>query len=387
MRIAILLNEAYPVGMAATNRIHLYAKGLKELGNEVRILIPRPTEPSGKIKNTDIRGNYEGVYFRYACNPVISSSFIKRRIQNIKSILNFLTFFVGYNPDIILTVSNDFRDTFYAKVCSVIIRSKIVREKNEVPFHNLNEISKKRQRRIIAEFKFFHGIIVISDTLRDFFIKDLSLKLKILEVPILIDNHKHIVNNQRKNLIEPNLVYTGSLINRKDGILHIIEAFSKIASKYPQVRLIMTGDINSTSDKEEILKYLETNKIKTRVDLVGYVSKEELIRLTSTATALLLAKPDNRQNRYNMATKIGEYLLTGRPVVISSVDPVCNHLENKVDAFTVKPYGNDFTEALRFILDNPGKAGEIGLKGQEKANQLFDYKIHAARMNDFLKEL
>jgi len=127
--------------------------------------------------------------------------------------------------------------------------------------------------------------------------------------------------------------------------------------------------------------------IKTRVDLVGYVTKEELIRLTSTATALLLAKPDNRQNRYNMATKIGEYLLTGRPVVISLVDPVCNHLENKVDAITVKPDCNEFAGALRFILDNPGKAGEIGLKGQTKANQLFDYKIHAARMNDFLKEL
>ncbi len=386
MKIAILLNEAYPVGMAATNRIHLYAKGLLELGNIVRILIPRATEKPGKAKNIEKRGTYEGVYFRYACNPVMSPNFLKRRIQNVLSVTNFLTFFVSYNPDVVLVVSNDFRDIFYAKICSIFIRSKIVREKNEVPFHRLNEISEKRERKIVREFNLFHGIIVISDTLRDFFIKDLSLKVKILEVPILIDNKNHSLD-KRNISVEPNLVYTGSLIDRKDGILIIIKAFSRIAESFPHIRLIMTGDINSSPDKEKVFEYLETYKIKTRVDLPGYVSKEELIRLTSTATALLLAKPDNRQNRYNMATKIGEYLLTGRPVILSSVDPVCNHLTYRVDAFVVNPDDNEIADELRFILGNPEKAVEIGSKGQEKANQLFNYKTHAARMNDFLKEL
>ena len=387
MRIAVLLNEAYPVGMAATNRIHLYAKGLLEMGNEVRIFIPRPTELHGKIKNTEAKGKHDGVNFQYACNPVKSKSFLKRRIQNAISFLSFLGFFIRFNPDVILTVSNDFRDTLFAKVCSVVVRSTFVREKNEVPFHRLNDISEKRKRRIIAEFKLFHGIIVISDTLRDFFIKDLSLKVKILEVPILIDSQKHVLSSQGKRQVEQNLVYTGSLINRKDGILVIMEAFSEIADRYPDVRLVMTGDINGSPDKAEILEYLEAHNLKTRVDLVGFVTKEELNRLTSTATALLLAKPDNRQNRYNMATKVGEYLLTGRPVVLSSVDPVCNQLAHRVDAFIVHPDSSEFAEELRFILDNPGRAGEIGSKGQKKAYQLFDYKVHATRMNNFLKAL
>jgi glycosyltransferase involved in cell wall biosynthesis len=387
MRIAILLNEAYPVGMAATNRIHLYAKGLLEMGNEVRIFIPRPTEFHGKVKNTQVKGKHEGVFFQYACNPVKSSSFLKRRIQNVKAFVHFLSFFIRFNPDIILTVSNDFRDTLFAKVCSIMVRSKMVREKNEVPFHRLNEVSEMRKRKIIAEFKLFHGIIVISDTLRDFFTSDLSMKVKILEVPILIDSRKQVSSSQDKVTILPNLVYTGSLINRKDGILSILEAFSEIAGAYPDVRLVMTGDINGSPDKEKILDYLESHNLRARVDLVGYVSKEELMRLTSTATALLLAKPDNRQNRYNMATKVGEYLLTGRPVVLSSVDPVCTQLTHRVDAFIVRPDGGEFAEELRFILDNAGKAAEIGSAGQKKAYQLFDYKVHAARMNDYLKAL
>jgi glycosyltransferase involved in cell wall biosynthesis len=213
------------------------------------------------------------------------------------------------------------------------------------------------------------------------------MKVNILEVPILIDSQKHVLSSQDKPPMEPNLVYTGSLINRKDGILFILEAFSEIAGTYPEIRLVMTGDINGSPDKETILEYLESHNLKTRVDLVGFVSKEELIRLTSTATALLLAKPDNRQNRYNMATKVGEYLLTGRPVVLSSVDPVCRQLVHRVDACIVHPDSSEFAEELRFILDNPGRAGEIGSEGREKAYQLFDYKVHATRMNNYLKAL
>ncbi len=44
MKILIILNEPYPIGMACTKRIHLYAKGLTELGNNVKIIIPKPTE-------------------------------------------------------------------------------------------------------------------------------------------------------------------------------------------------------------------------------------------------------------------------------------------------------------------------------------------------------
>lgn len=35
MKIAVILNEQYPNGMAASNRTHLYSRGLAEIGNDV----------------------------------------------------------------------------------------------------------------------------------------------------------------------------------------------------------------------------------------------------------------------------------------------------------------------------------------------------------------
>jgi glycosyltransferase involved in cell wall biosynthesis len=386
-KIAIVLNEPYPMGMAASNRTHLYAKGLLELGNEVRILLPRFLKESGKIMNNEFDGIHEGVYFRYACNPARRSRLLSRKIQTVLSILNSFAFFINYNPGVVIVVSNNSRDIILTKICSIIIHSKIIREVCEVPFHWLSEISRNRKRRVKAEFGLFHGLILISDTLEDFFIKELSLNVKILKVPILLSLEERNLKKENTHTIVPNLVYTGSLSNHKDGILLIIKAFSRITENYPQVRLIMTGDISYSPDKENILKYIEDYKINTKVDLTGYISKEELNRLTSTAAALISAKPYNRQNHYNMATKVGEYLITGRPVIISSVDPVCNHLEHRVDAFIVNPDADEIAEEFRFILDHPEKAQEIGLMGQKKALKLFDYKTHTSRINDFFRTI
>lgn len=386
MKISILLSESYPFGMASTNRIHLYAKGIVESGNDVGILIPGVTEEYGKIRNHNRAGEYEGVKFRYACNPVRSKSFIGRRIQNFTSLINSVIILIRSKPKIIIVVSNSFKYILLAKISSVIIRAKIIREKSEVPFYKIEVISGIRRLRTIAEFKLFDGLIVISGALKDFFIKDLSLKTKVLEIPILINiSEKSLIKNE-PGLIKPNLVYTGSLLNNKDGILTIIKAFVKVLPSHPNTRLILTGDLEKSVDKKIILSLIDELHINEKVELTGYISKEKLLEITSTAAVLLLAKPDNRQNRYNMATKIGEYLLTGRPALISDVDPACQYLSHRRNAFIVKPEEDQIAKELEFILDNSTEAEEIGMSGKEIALKLFDYKVHAIRMNDFFKE-
>lgn len=387
MKIVILLNDPFPYGMACTNRTQLYSKGLVELGNNVEILIPHPTEALENIKNFHIRGISEGVKFRYAYESVKRKSFIGRRFQNFVSVLNSFLFLLHSKPDVTLIVTNTFKYTLLVKICSLFTHTKIVREKTEVPFYNQEILSKITRFRIRNEFKLYDGIIVISSQLKRFFLNDFSLKTKIIEVPILIDSSNDILLNDKIKKIEPNLVYTGSLSDRKDGVVAIIKAFAEILKKYPNIKLILTGDINQSDVKEEILFLIDTLNLRKNLELVGYLSKEKLNELTSTSLALLLAKPKNRQNKYNMATKVGEYLLTGRPVVVSSVDPVTSYLTHRQNAFIVKPEEKQIVEQLEFILNSPDEANAIGLAGKKSATSLFDYKKHALRINDFFKDL
>jgi glycosyltransferase involved in cell wall biosynthesis len=385
MKIAVLLDEQFPFGMASANRTLLYSKGLVELDNDVVILVPRATERSDRIRNVAVRGKHEGVEFRYAYESVIRKSFIGRRIQNSVSLLNSFIFFIRFRPDIIIVAANNFKYIALGKTCSVITGAKLVREKSEVPFFRLEELSSVRRLRVKTEFRLFNGMIVISGALKDFFLEDLKLKLNIIEVPILVDSRT--INQNGMPLKEPALVYTGSLLDHKDGVLTIIKAFALALQKYPHLKLIMTGNIEVSPDKKEILSTLERLKLKDNVELPGYLTREKLNELTSSATALLLAKPLNRQNRYNMATKIGEYLMTGRPAVISSVDPVCRHLRHRKDACITQPDEGGMAREIEFLLDNPAEADKIGSTGRQSAAELFDYKIHALRIDKFLSNL
>jgi glycosyltransferase involved in cell wall biosynthesis len=386
MKIVVLLDEQFPYGMAAANRTLLYSKGLVELGNDVEILIPRATERVTRIRNHKTKGIYEGVKFRYAYETIIRKSFAGRRVQNLISYIRVIVFILQFRPDIILVGANNFKYILQGKICSILVNAKLVREKSEVPFYKKERLSSFQKLRIKTEFKLFDGLIVISGALKDFFLKDLALTTRIVEVPIIIDTSREISTNGSLP-VRRNLVYTGSLLDHKDGVIIIIRAFARILRNNPDLTLVLTGDLEASVSRSEILALIDQLDIKGKVKLPGYVSKEKLNEFTATASALLLAKPANRQNQYNMATKIGEYLLTGRPAVISSVDPACHYLKHRVNVCITEPDHVQMADEIEYILNNTNEANAIGSAGRESAGKLFDYKVHALRINDFFIKL
>ena len=388
MKIAVLLTEAYPVGMACTNRTHLYCKGLVEVGNDVRILIPQPTESQDHVRNSQKRGVFEGVRFTYANGSVKANGFLKRRIQNSISLLNTILFFFKFRPEVILIVSNNFKYTLLGFICSFFLNTKLVREKTKVPFYKKEYLSTFLKFRIRSEFRLFDGLIVISENLKSFFRDDIILKRKIFVMPILIDTQEPMKasNNERID-VQPTLVYTGSLLDHKDGVVTILRAFGRIKKNFPNMQLVMSGELESSADKDKILSTIQFLNLQQSVKFTGYIEKDRLIELRNNASALVLAKPSNRQNYYNMATKIGEYLLSGRPIVISCVDPISQYLTNKIDAFITEPNEHDIANQVNFILNNLPECSCVGKNGRETAINFFDYKKHVVRLADFFHTL
>jgi glycosyltransferase involved in cell wall biosynthesis len=387
MKIAIILDEQYPYGMAATNRTHLYAKALTDLGHDVNVLVPRAMDKPDNVLNHEAEGVFEGVKFRYGHETVMRTSFFGRRKQNMLSFIKSYSFLIRLKPSIILVVANDLKLNLLGKISALFSGAKLVREKTEVPYYRYEELPEKIKRRLKAEFRMFDGLIVISPALVDFFSRELNLKTRIIEIPILIGNAGMNKLSAGMDGYSPVFVYTGSLIDHKDGVVIIIEAFAKVVSSYPDARLILTGDIERSGDRNLILETIDKLGIKGNVELTGYIPRDRMVDLTSKATALLLAKPANRQNRYNMASKVGEYLLSGRPAIVSSVDPVCNYLSHRKNAFIIEPDRDQMASEITYIINHPEEAELIGKAGKDSAIELFDIKKHALRMEKFFEEL
>lgn len=379
MKVYLLLNQSYPNGYALTKRFHLYAKGIIYNEQYAKIIIPQPTEKE-KSENVKTSGIFDDVPFQYTWKSTIrSKNFIARRYHDLIGALKVGSIIFKENPDVIITSSFSFYFHIYLKIISLFSSFIIIKEKNEIDYLRKDSVSKTDIFKIRILNKLFHGFIVINEQLYHYMNLDLKDKKPKIVVPILVED---FTNGQVEN-IQNTIVYTGTYLERKDGILSIIQAFSKIRDKYASFRLILTGSPNGSRDLPKINTIISENNLKNNVEFTGYLTEEDLQKVLKSAGILILAKPENRQNIYNFPTKIGEYLVSGRPVIATKVGVVGQILHDKKDIIFAEYDVDDITRKIEFLITNPALASEIGQRGKEFAQKNFDYKKHSKSLIDF----
>lgn len=376
MKFAIVTLAGYPEGLAITNRVHYYAKGLKENGKEVKVFIVKPTEIPGSVANKDKTGSRDGVEFEYTVNsPVRSKNFWARRYYDLMGpVFAALKVIRGKYDNAILVSSDSFYHAFLFKFIFRLYGIKFGAERTELMFHA------KKTNGVFKILNWFYTktayknldiFFTISFVLQDYYKKYVSKRTPVVLIPVIVDE-KDIYRPEVERT--DNIVYTGPLVQRKDGILFIIEAFNTIASEFPGVNLIMTGDINMTWDKEKINKLVDASPYKDRMVFKGFVSRKEMVELLNSAAALVLAKPTGDQSDTCFPTKLGEYLSSANPIVVTRTGEIPLYLEDGKNAFIAEPDSvESFTQKLRELYSDRKRSAEIGNEGRRTAIENFNY--------------
>jgi len=393
MNIQVILDDLYPNGMACAVRIHLYAKGFVQSGHNAFILIPRPYEKYGKVpKNPHHYGFVDKIEFKYsALTTVRSKYFLIRQIVDIFSLINaaFITFKKRKETDVILIVSSNIIQILLFKLMALLINKVIIQEKSEYPLifrkrKLLDSIYQKLYIKYI--YKLFDGMIVISKSLEDYFITRISHSAKILHVPIIVDYH--IFTQARKSAkMSSEIIYAGILNQSKDGILDILNAFCRLNQIHKDKVLVLMGDIEASECKQQIHDVILKNQIEGNINITGYLPRSEMVERLKNADVLILAKPAGLQSEHSFPTKVGEYLATGKPVVLTKVGCINQYLTDGINAFIAEP-GNieSLTSKLLEVFTDYKRAFEIGQRGQQVAKEEFDYRIQSKYIIDFFKE-
>ena len=175
--------------------------------------------------------------------------------------------------------------------------------------------------------------------------------------------------------------YCGKATNNKDGVDELIKAFAITAKTHTDVKLYIIGAPPKHSDESGNLELVERLGISSQVVFTGLVSANEIPQVLKDAEILALDRPDNMQSKYGFPTKLGEYLLTGNPVVITRVGDIPMFLKDGVTALLAEPNSPEqFAELLNWALDNRKEALKIGAAGKELALESFDSVIETKKM-------
>jgi len=92
-------------------------------------------------------------------------------------------------------------------------------------------------------------------------------------------------------------------------------------------------------------------------------------------------------NTGNFPIKIGEYLATGVPIVVTSVGEIPLFVKDGESGFLAEPdNAKAFAKKMEEVLADPNRSKKIGQAGKKIAQTFFDYKIQAGIMAEYIAE-
>ncbi len=382
MNLVLISNEEYPDQHAAAIRHSTLARGMVELGHQVNFMLLSPQPwPKSEL-------NYHGVKFKtfnwhHETDKLLKVFNFYYGLQKLRKRLIRLNNEEGIDAIIVFSI----RIRIIRTVLDVAQKESIpvFHERTELPYvfikkHSLSDQIRYKQylKKMVPRFD---GIFVISDKLRDFFNPYNPNIEKILTV---VDTAFFDVRND-SDYDFPYLAYCGNMDGSKDGLEILLEAFSRMGDRYPDLKLLLIGDDSDERKKEKLFSVIEELNLEGKVFFTGQVERDEMPRLLGNARLLVVAKPDNEQNSGNFPIKVGEYLATGVPVVLTSVGEIPLFIKDGETGFLAVPGSADsFHARMMGALSGYERAKEIGAKGRELAVQLFDYRKQASRMIEFI---
>lgn len=357
MKILQVVWNFYP-DTAYTNRVLATAKGLSEAGAQTKVI---------SIKPTTLRSPYA------AKNPFkTNANGIKGVLGSICGILQLVWNIPQY--DVIFCSLSNIRILRLSKFWSNLFRKTIVHERTEIPdifFPNTSDGDAKQKKYCETVATFSH-VFVISTAIARYF-KDHGINEdKITIFPMIVNTHRFVGLKKRKK-DRRQIAYCGNMQNSKDGLSALIESFgiSKIAQT--DFDLILYGNRPEGEEMKAYEEQLKRLNIKNKVFFKGTISMDKMPQALVDADILALCRPYSRQAEGGFPTKLGEYLCTGNPVIVTDVGDIPYYIKDGENGYVVNHDDvNAFSEKLDYIASHYSKATAVGALGKELSNVEFN---------------
>lgn len=176
----------------------------------------------------------------------------------------------------------------------------------------------------------------------------------------------------------PVVAYVGAITEAR-GAREMVRSMDLLGDRL-RARLLLVGSVWP----EELLEELRDSEGWKATDFRGRVPPDEIPALLAEARVGLVLLHENPAYREPYATKMFEYMAAGVPFVASSHPIWVERLLSwgcALPADPTRPY--EIADAVRWLLENPDEAEEMGRRGQEIAKSSFNWESEAEKLVRF----
>lgn len=357
----------FPIGNVSTLRYSSYLKALVDKKHYGFILIYTPT--SMAVENKERSGCIDGLFFQY-------STRITWRRKNILIKLYYLIVGLfssvkyikknGINALILYGENSYFVNAFYWIVCRMF-SIKYFGDRSEYPSMKIRK-SNFLLSLYSLKIKLFDGMIIMTRELVDFYSRYSSKEKFTFLLPMTIDVHRFA--NVNRTFQNPYIAVVFGTHNR-DGLLESILSYEKyINEKGGTFDLVLIGNYSKMPNKNELDEAMSNFGISNRITIRGVVPIYEIPSILSNASCLLTTP--NMYISGGFPTKLGEYMLSGTPIVATIAGELLDYVVNGEDMLMSNPGDIDsIAEDLLFVEKNEDRVSQMAVKAKVKASTVF----------------
>ena len=356
--------------IASTNRLLSFLKGFDELGVEATCVVLTTNTGYAVYK---IPETYRHIRFKYLWKDWPFGRRVFNRLHAPIAFRRFLSMLKS-GDTVFCYGSPQFLHRFVAKK-----GVRVFHERTESPEVLPLSPQNKQEKYLDACVK-LDGLFVISTALKSYFSEKGVPSDKIRIINMTVDSNRFL-GVEKRDTAERHIAYCGTASNNKDGVDELIKAFAMVSRKYPDVKLQIIGKTPSKDDKTGNLKLINDLGLSEKVVFTGMVDAGLMPQILKDATVLALDRPDSLQAQNGFPTKLGEYLMTGNPVVVTKVGDIPLFLKDGESALLAEQRNTEeFASKLCWAIEHPEEAALIGRKGKDVAMQSFNYLNETAKI-------
>lgn len=180
-------------------------------------------------------------------------------------------------------------------------------------------------------------------------------------------------------------LYIGNLAHKEiDNLLDITE---RVTSQRPGFRLLVHGDA-SDDDRARLVTIVAQRGLSDVIAIEPPVPPARVPEILASASVLLLPRASGEFSSAGFPNKLGEYLASGRPVVVTGVGDIPRYLKDGVSAFLVTPDDNaELADTVVRVLESPDCGSAVGREGQAFAQANLRASEVTQRLNSFVESL
>lgn len=396
MKIAVIHIYNFPVGMAPTTRIIGYCKGLLQAGSKVDIVSIVPKKESNK--DVPLTGVCDGGnYFHFAHAPSCKLPIIRSvawRYLDYLCLKKALKFVKKSDEEcpydaVIMSFDEPWQFRFIVPTLKKLQKAKVIAIADEYPIpirHYLkSSVPESKLKRYRTVYKKIDGRILMTTKLQYFYDTNVCPKpTLILSTIVDIDRFKNLKKEKQE---KEYMCYMGNMELSKDNVDNIINAFALIADKYPKLHFHLYG-----SPKPVTKKYLEgiivKQNLQNRVFLKGCVDYGKVPQILKNAKILVSSQPNTKRAEGGFPTKLGEYMMTGVPTLLTDVGEISEYVQDGVNAYLAPPENPVlYAEKLIYILEHYDTALSVAKNALELITTNYTCEIAAKKIELFVQSL